>query len=420
MSVLLLWAVLVGLPISFALMVMAGALLLLVGVFAWALVVLQLVIGGAIFRLLAVRLFVVGGAAVSAGCLSFRLVALGLSLVGVFGGGLGSVAVFCVLLVASVWGSGVAVIVSVAWMLLVFMGLCGCVFCRSLGLVAWGGVVASVLSPWLGSIVFCVILWVSLSGLLVPGIVRGVVLGLWVAVAWWIVSGRGELRLLGRGSWGVGGRVFLSGFVVLGLPLLVVGGVSWVVLPAALAVVLAAVFAVLLGAFVSRLLMVATLSGGVLIAVLMRGAVFFFFGSAAFWAWFLAVAQLACGFSGLLAGLGPSSVFLVAVVMLLVVLVGAWLDFLPFILLVSSVFLAMVLLSGFVPFSFVVFFVIFTGLGLVIAPVGRVVLVVSVVGEVVLFVAVAGVWAFLVSLFVVLVLVVLFASLVMVAVRLFQ
>ena len=104
-SVVLLGAMVLGIPIAFALLITAGALMWQLSAFDWQLIALQMTSGADSFPLLAVPFFLLAGEAMNAGGLSRRLVELGLSLVGHLRGGLGYVAVITAILLASLSGS---------------------------------------------------------------------------------------------------------------------------------------------------------------------------------------------------------------------------------------------------------------------------------------------------------------------------
>ena len=132
--------------------------------------------------------FLLAGEAMNAGGLSRRLVDFGLSLVGHLRGGLGYVAVITAILLASLSGSAVADTAVLAAMLIPIMRDAGYDVGRSAGLMAAGGIIAPVIPPSIGYIVFGVAGGVSISRLFLAGIVPGVIMGLALAFTWWLVT----------------------------------------------------------------------------------------------------------------------------------------------------------------------------------------------------------------------------------------
>ena len=416
-SLVLLGAIFMGMPIAFALIVTAGALMWHLGALDWQLIALQMVNGADSFPLLAVPFFLLAGEAMNAGGLSKRLVNLGLTLVGHLRGGLGYVAIFTAILLASMSGSAVADTAALASMLLPVMRQAGYDVGRSSGLIASGGIIAPVLSPSIGYIVFGVIGGVSITRLFLTGIVPGLLLGLSLAVAWWVVSQRDKVQPMERKSWGEAGRAFLDSVLALGLPVIIIGGLKGGVFTPTEAAVVAAVYAVLVGAFVYRELTLPKLYEAMLMAVRTSAAVMFLVAAASVSAYLIAIANIPAEVSAMLDPFKHDKVLLMAVIMLLVVIVGTALDFIPTILILTPVLMPIVKQAGIDPVYFGVLFVMNNAIGLITPPVGTVLNVVSAVGKVPLALAIKGVWPFLIAQLIVLVILTLFPALVLVPAR---
>ncbi|GLK54516.1 dehydroascorbate transporter [Methylopila capsulata] len=414
---MLLGAIFMGMPIAFALIVTAGALMWHLGALDWQLIALQMVNGADSFPLLAVPFFLLAGEAMNAGGLSKRLVTLGLTLVGHLRGGLGYVAIFTAILLASMSGSAVADTAALASMLLPVMRQAGYDVGRSSGLIASGGIIAPVLSPSIGYIVFGVIGGVSITRLFLTGIVPGLLLGLSLAVAWWVVSQRDKVQPMERKSWGEAGRALLDAALALGLPIIIIGGLKGGVFTPTEAAVVAAVYAVLVGAFVYRELTLPKLYEAMLMAVRTSAAVMFLVAAASVSAYLIAIANIPAEVSAMLDPFKHDKVILMAVIMLLVVIVGTALDFIPTILILTPVLMPIVKQAGIDPVYFGVLFVMNNAIGLITPPVGTVLNVVSAVGKVPLALAIKGVWPFLIAQLIVLVILTLFPALVLVPAR---
>lgn len=418
-SFVLLGAIFLGMPIAFALIVTAGALMWHLGAFDWQLIALQMVNGADSFPLLAIPFFLLAGEAMNAGGLSRRLVNLGLALVGHLRGGLGYVAIITAILLASMSGSAIADTAALASMLLPVMRQAGYDVGRSSGLIASGGIIAPVLSPSIGYIVFGVIGGVSITRLFLTGIVPGLLLGLALAMAWWVVSQRDKVAILPRQSWARAGRAFLDALLALGLPVIIVGGLKGGIFTPTEAAVVAAVYAVVVGSFVYRELNPAKLYHAMLMAVRTTAAVMFLVAAASVSAYLIAIANIPAEVTALLEPFRDNPIELMVVIMLLVVIIGTALDFIPTILILTPVLMPLVKSSGIDPVYFGVLFVMNNAIGLITPPVGTVLNVVSAVGKVDLGLAIKGVWPFLIAQLIVLALLTLFPALVLVPARFF-
>ena len=97
----LLGAMALGMPIAFALMVCGVALMLQMNMFDAQLIAQNTIDGADNFVLMAVPFFMLAGEFMNAGGLSRRIVNLAMALVGHVRGGLGYVAVFAAIIMAS-------------------------------------------------------------------------------------------------------------------------------------------------------------------------------------------------------------------------------------------------------------------------------------------------------------------------------
>ena len=131
-------AMALGMPIAFALIVCAVALMLWLGVFDTQIIAQNMITGADSFQLLAIPFFLLAGELMNAGGLSKRIVNFALSLVGHLHGGLGYVAIFASIIMASLSGSAAADTAALASIRLPMMRQAGYDTGRSAGLIASG------------------------------------------------------------------------------------------------------------------------------------------------------------------------------------------------------------------------------------------------------------------------------------------
>lgn len=248
----LLLCIFTGLPIAFSLLVTAVALMLHLHLFDPQIIALNLVNGVDSFPLMAVPFFLLAGELMNAGGISRRIVALASALVGHFRGGLGYVAIFAGVLMASMSGSAVADTAALGGLLLPMMVRSGYRPERAGGLVASAGIIAPIIPPSVAFVVFGVATNLSIGKLFLAGIAPGVLLSVALAVTWWVmtrngdealqekVSGRERLRILGQSFW------------ALMLPVIVIVGLRAGVFTPTEAAVVAAVYALLVSLFIYR------------------------------------------------------------------------------------------------------------------------------------------------------------------------
>ena len=184
----LLLAMAIGIPISFALLVSGVALMWHLDMFD-AQILAQNLLGGADnYPLLAVPFFLLAGEIMNEGGLSKRIVEFAMALVGHIRGGLGYVTIVASILLSALSGSAVADAAALTAMLLPMMVAAGHAPHRAAGLIAASGVIAPVLPPSIGLVIFGVTANVSISKLFMAGIVPGLLMGLALWITWAIVA----------------------------------------------------------------------------------------------------------------------------------------------------------------------------------------------------------------------------------------
>ena len=179
----LLAAMAIGVPIAYALLVSGVALMWHLDLFDAQILAQNVINGADSFPLLAVPFFMLAGEIMNAGGLSQRIVKLALTLVGHKRGGLGFVAILAACMLAALSGSAVADTAALAALLLPMMVKAGHDKARAGGLIASAGIIAPVIPPSIGFIIFGVAANVSITKLFLAGIVPGVMMGIAIGLA---------------------------------------------------------------------------------------------------------------------------------------------------------------------------------------------------------------------------------------------
>src|SRR5574343_544144 len=209
----LLGAMAIGVPISYALILCALAMMYHLDLFDAQIVAQGLVNGADSFPLMAVPFFMLAGELMNAGGLSKRIVNLAVALVGHIKGGLGYVTILAACVLASLSGSAAADAAALAALLVPMMVKVGHDRATSAGLVAASGIIAPVLPPSIGLILFGVAANVSITKL-----------GLALCVAWYLVSNRETLITRPRAPLKEILKAFYEGVWALLLPVIILVG----------------------------------------------------------------------------------------------------------------------------------------------------------------------------------------------------
>ena len=408
----LLGAIALGTPIAFALLFAGIAIMLQLGQFDSQIVVQNTIGGADNFVLMAVPFFILAGEFMNAGGLSKRIVDMAGAFVGHLRGGLGYVAIIAAVLLASLSGSAVADTAALAAILVPMMRAAGYDVGRACGLMAAGGIIAPVIPPSIGFLLFGVVANVSVTKLFFAGMVPGVMMGLSLVVAWWLVSRRESTQLTPKLPWGERMALLGKGFWALMLPVIIIGGLKFGVFTPTEAAVVAAMYAMFVGLVIYRELDWKEVYHCLLVTARTTAVVLLLAAMAMVASYMITIADIPGQVGGWMQVFAGNQLALVTAMMVVVFLAGMVLDFIPIVLIFTPVFMPIAIQSGVDPVYFGVIFIMNCSIGMITPPVGVVLNVVSSIGKITMAQAVKGVLPFLLAESLVLVALILFPALV--------
>lgn len=408
----LLGAIALGMPIAFALLFSGIAIMLVLGQFDPQIVVQNTIGGADNFVLMAVPFFILAGEFMNAGGLSKRIVDMAGAFVGHLRGGLGYVAIIAAVLLASLSGSAVADTAALAAILVPMMRSAGYDVGRACGLMAAGGIIAPVIPPSIGFLLFGVVANVSVTKLFFAGMVPGVMMGLSLVAAWWLVSRRENTRLTPKLPWRARMALLGKGFWALLLPVIIIGGLKFGIFTPTEAAVVAAMYAMFVGVVVYRELGMKDVYHSLLITARTTAVVLLLAAMAMVASYMITIADIPGQVGEWMQVFAGNQLLLVTAMMVVVFLAGMVLDFIPIVLIFTPVFLPIAIQAGVDPVYFGVIFIMNCSIGMITPPVGVVLNVVSSIGKISMPQAIRGVMPFLLAESVVLVALILFPALV--------
>jgi tripartite ATP-independent transporter DctM subunit len=415
----LLGAMALGIPIAYSLLLSGVALMWHLSLFDPQILAQNVINGADSFPLLAVPFFMLAGEIMNVGGLSKRIVNLALTLVGHVRGGLGFVAIGAAVLMAALSGSAVADTAALAALLLPMMVKAGHDRARSGGLIASAGIIAPIIPPSIGFVIFGVAGNVSISKLFLAGIVPGLLMGVAIALTWWWVAKRENVAPPPKATNAERWAAFRSSTWALFLPVIVLVGLKFGVFTPTEAAVVAAVYALFVATVVYRELKLNQLYEVFVSAAKTTAVIMFLVAAAMVSAWLITVAQIPAELVSLLQPFMDNQTLLLIAIMLLVIAVGTAMDMTPTILILTPVLMPVVKAAGIDPVYFGVLFIMNNAIGLITPPVGTVLNVVAGVGRMKMDEVTRGVVPFMLAQMAVMFLLVLFPSLVLVPLRWF-
>jgi TRAP-type transport system large permease protein len=415
----LLAAMALGIPIAFSLLLCGTALMWHLNMFDAQILAQNVIEGANSFPLLAVPFFMLAGEVMNAGGLSKRIVNFAMALVGHIKGGLGYVTIVAAVIMASLSGSAVADAAALTALLLPMMVAAGHDRARSAGLIASAGIIAPIIPPSIGFVIFGVTANVSISKLFMAGIFPGI----WLAVSlwltwWWLVRKETIAPPPRKTATEVMGALKDATWALV-LPFIIIFGLKFGVFTPTEAAVVAAVYALVISLFVYKELNFKQLVPLFISAATTCSIVMFLVAAAMVSAWLITVANLPAQVVELLQPLLDSPRLLMLAIMVLTMVVGTALDMTPTILLLTPVLMPVVKAAGIDPVYFGVLFIINNAIGLITPPVGTVLNAVAGVGKIGMDEVTKGVIPFMIAQFAIMFLMVAFPQLVMVPARWF-
>ncbi|MEH2502822.1 tripartite ATP-independent transporter DctM subunit [Bradyrhizobium sp. AZCC 1578] len=415
----LLGAMALGMPIAFAPIVCGVALMHSLDIFDSQIVAQNIINGADSFPLMAVPFFMLAGEVMNRGGLARRIVNVALALVGHVKGGLGYVAILASCVLASLSGSAAADAAALAALLVPMMVAAGHRKMYAAGLVAAGGIIAPVIPPSIGFVLFGVAGGVSISKLFLAGIFPGLMLGVGLCLAWWWVARGENIESPPRKSLREIVWAFVDGFWALMLPAIIIVGLRFGVFTPTEAAVVVAVYALFVATCIYRELKIGELYEVFVSAALSTSVVLFLVAAALVSSWLITVSEIATQIVDLVRPFMGNQTLLMLAIMLLVVIVGTALDMAPSILILTPILMPIVKQAGIDPVYFGVLFIINNAIGLITPPVGVVLNVVCGVSRISMEDIVKGIWPFMIAQLIVLLLMVLFPSIVTVPAKWF-
>ncbi len=365
-------AMMLGMPIAFALIACGIALMLHLDMYDVRILAQNLIIGADSFALMAVPFFLLVGELMNAGGISRRIINFGMALVGHIRGGLGYVAIIAAFIFAGLSGSAVADTAALCAIMVPMMGEAGYNKAGSAALIGSGGIVAMILPPSIAFIIFGAIGNVSIVKLFIAGIFPGILLCLSLAGAWWYISRKQNVVVFPKKTKAEIWQATKEASWALFLPVLIMVGIKMGVVTPTEAAVAAVFYTLFLCLVVYRSVKISQLPHILIAAAKTTSVIMFLIAAAMVSAWLIAIANIPSEVTAWLEPLMGNRLLLLLAINVLVFVVGTAMDLTPTVLILTPVLMPIVLKAGIDPVYFGVIFILNNAIGLLTPPVGTV------------------------------------------------
>jgi C4-dicarboxylate transporter DctM subunit len=366
----LLFFLLIGVPVAFAIGLSGVAALLVQGQIPFEVVPQRIFAAVDSWTLMAVPLFILAGELMNACGIAERAVRL----VGRLRGGLPIVSVTASMFFASITGSSSASTAAVGSMMIPAMKRRGYPMGFATAFQAAGGALGPIIPPSIIMIVVGYVTETSIAALFVGGIVPGILIaGALVSAAYRkarIYEPEPEAGMDEEGLEGSWGRTLLEGLPAVGLPVVVVGGILAGVFTATEAAGIAVAYGLVVGFALYRELRVSELRP-ILVRAALRSCVVMFVATCAYlFAWMIAVGRVPDQMGGMLQSWAESPLSFLLLANLALIVVGMFMESIAAIIVLMPILFPLALQFGVDPIHFGVLASVNLCIGMVTPPYG--------------------------------------------------
>jgi tripartite ATP-independent transporter DctM subunit len=364
---------LLGVPVAYALAAAALATLWYLDLPTLVLVQ-QISAGTGSASLIAIPLFIFAGEIMMRGGISERLISLASSLVGRLRGGLGQVSILSSLFFGGVSGSAIADVSAVGGTMIPQMVKRGYDRDFAVNVSITAALVALLVPPSHNLILFSAAAGggLSIADLFAAGIVPALLMTVTLMVTGYVVARRRGYGVEVFPGWRAVLLRMVSALPGLGLVALIFVGIRAGIFTAVESAAIAVVYALLVTTVLYRQLNWREFMGTVTHAARSTGVILFVIATAAVFGWLLAYLQVPAAAVDFLQSFAHSKFMVLLMIVVMLLLLGTFMDLAPMILICTPIFLPVAKAYGIDPIHFGLVLVLTGGLGLVTPPVGSV------------------------------------------------
>ncbi|TPV59051.1 TRAP transporter large permease subunit [Aestuariibacter sp. GS-14] len=325
------------------------------------------------FALLAIPFFVLSGMIMGRGGIAKRLINCALALIGSLPGGLALVNVVSCMLFGAISGSAVATTSAIGSFMLPEMKKQGYDENFSAAVTAAASTTGMLIPPSNILIVYAIASGgVSIAALFMAGYLPGIMVGLSLMIVCYFHAKRKGYATTERLPLNVVAKQVAAALPSLFLIVLVIGGIVGGIFTATEAGAIAVVYSLVLAVGVYREVQVKQLPDILLKSAETTAIVMLLIGASTAMSWMLSFENIPQNISAFLLDISDNPIVILLLINLLLIVVGAFLDMTPAVLIFTPIFLPVAMQLGMSPLQFGIMIVLNLSIGLCSPPVGAV------------------------------------------------
>lgn len=300
--------------------VILGSMLLHINIafpaFNFTVLIQQIINGMTPPALVTVPMFILGANIITSGQAAPRLINMVKSFVGHIPGGLPITTNASCTLFGAVSGSTQATVAAIGGTMRPMLLKAGYNSSFTLGLIINSSDIALLIPPSIGFIVFGVVTSTSIGKLFLAGIVPGILIFTMFSIYSYVYSRVKNVGVLPKATWAERWQAMKDGSLVLGFPLIIVGGIYAGIFSPTEAAAAAVAYALLLEGLIYRTLTMKKIINAFLDTGIITGVVFILVGAGQAFSWFISFLRLPQEIMPQIIGADPTQLRLIIIVVI--------------------------------------------------------------------------------------------------------
>lgn len=369
-SVLMLILFATGMPVAFSIAIASVIGLLILGNVPLSIVPHRMIAGTDSFPMMAIPFFLLAGSLMNTGGVTRRLVNFASALVGRMPGGLAHVNIVTNMIMAGMSGSALADAAGTGSILIPAMRQGGYPPAFSAVITSCASTIGPIVPPSIPFVVIGAMTGISIGRLFLGGAIPGVLMGIYLMIAAYIISKRRGYTAYTKYSFKGVIKTFREAFLALLLPLIIMGGILGGVFTPTEAAVVAAVYALVLGVFVFKEIKPRDLPRILLEAGMTTASLMFIVAAASVLGWLLSREQAGLKMVNIFLSITTNPWVILFILNIILIMLGCLMETYAIMIILVPVLMPLVNKLGIDPVHFGVIVVLNLCIGLVTPPFG--------------------------------------------------